>query len=173
MPKGDGSGKGGKSSSDTGVIVGAVIGGLALVTIFVFAILILRLRARRKYTKTASAQFIERHTPMTVVPLPPPPAGARRLSVHKERPRPPRYFPPLSATSEPRSMNSYDPPSTPRAPRTRRNPLRSEYFAAAATSNYGVPIVVDTYDSRRSQLTVENLRQYTLYGMTCVPHGLL
>ncbi|KJA14718.1 hypothetical protein HYPSUDRAFT_208498 [Hypholoma sublateritium FD-334 SS-4] len=159
--KSGGNSGGGKSNSDTGVIVGAVIGGLALIIIFVFAILILRLRARRIYANAASAQFIKRHPPVTVVPTPPP--DARRLSVHKERPRPPRYFPPLSVTSEARSINSFDPPSTLRVPRAGRSPIR-DYFAPAISS-YGLP-GDDIYDSRRSQLTVENLRRYTQLGMT-------
>lgn len=168
-PGGDKSGgeSSGKSNSDMGVIVGAVIGGLALIIIFVFAILILRLRARRKYARAASAQFIERHPPVTVVPTPLP--DARRLSVHKERPRPPRYFPPLSVTSE-RSINSFDPPSTLRVPRAGRSPRR-DYFAPAISS-YGLP-GDNTYNSRRSQLTVENLRQYTQLGMTWVPDRCL
>jgi hypothetical protein len=113
------------SSLNPNAIAGGVIAGAAIALLGVFALLLFRIRAASRKHMAASTEFTSQHIPYT------PPSGpiVRTPSMHKQKPPPARYMPPLSTAG---SMRSYDPPSTavPSAP-GRRSPSRSHRREAA------------------------------------------
>ncbi|KAF8170415.1 hypothetical protein BJ912DRAFT_136599 [Pholiota molesta] len=93
------------SSLNPNPIAGGVIAGAAIALLGVFALLLFRISAASRKHMAASTEFTSQHIPYT------PPSGpiVRMPSMHKQKPPPARYMPPLSTAG---SMRSYDPPST-------------------------------------------------------------
>ncbi|KAF9479605.1 hypothetical protein BDN70DRAFT_878570 [Pholiota conissans] len=155
-------------STDFSAIIGGTIGGAAILLFSVFGFLFIRLRFLKRHPKPPSSEFTTRQpNPYT----PPARPFARPSSIHKQRPPPARYMPPLSDAG---SMRSYDPPTT--APSqnvvehgssTRRHHRRHRHHrhgtTAEATSS--TPTTVARKGARNERPTTSSRGYVTLHSL--------